>query len=465
MIKTEDYTRELMTIFFSQKKIIIYSTVFLGLWALAIALFWPPTFAAEGTLLIKGTQRVKSPEALEVSQSPTSLIAETSKEDLTSEMKVLLAFDVLKNTLVRLKEQNLLPSNVSLQDEVELQRAVDRMQKAIQVEVIPVSNVIEVRYMHRDPRFAVTALKILFEEYLRYRFALYNPSETESFYKQQASRFSQGISELEDRLVAVSRKAGSTRPDLEIENNLMIKKELEQQLVRLRGAAVEKRLLIQDIERALTSSDLQLFSYLDVPSINALAEKVEAMMVARANLLSLYTTESQKIQNSEAEIDTATKALRDEVSSYRHNQGSILQGLEAQIVELEGRLNVIAGGNLALSDHQVEIDRIRRELELQNQSYNVFTKRWEEARMNASPEANSLFAINVLSRPAVSDTPVFPKRGILVPLGLLAGFITGCCLGFVREYFDHSFKKPEDVNKYTNLPTIISIPKWESLEG
>jgi len=39
---------------------------------------------------------------------------------------------------------------------------------------------------------------------------------------------------------------------------------------------------------------------------------------------------------------------------------------------------------------------------------------------------------------------------------LLVGLLLGCSLGFVREYFDHTFKKPSDVMAYAGLPVIIS---------
>ena len=66
--------------------------------------------------------------------------------------------------------------------------------------------------------------------------------------------------------------------------------------------------------------------------------------------------------------------------------------------------------------------------------------------------------VSILSEAFPSDGPVFPKKQIVIPLGLLIGFITGLSFAFIREYFDHTFKKPSDVQTYVDLPVIFSIP-------
>ena len=52
----------------------------------------------------------------------------------------------------------------------------------------------------------------------------------------------------------------------------------------------------------------------------------------------------------------------------------------------------------------------------------------------------------------------FPGMEVIIPLGILIGFITGLSLGFLREFFDHTFKKPSDVENFIGLPVIFSIP-------
>jgi hypothetical protein len=47
---------------------------------------------------------------------------------------------------------------------------------------------------------------------------------------------------------------------------------------------------------------------------------------------------------------------------------------------------------------------------------------------------------------------------MLLVVGVLAGLVTGFSLGFVREFFDHSFKNPRDLEQFSGLPLLFSIP-------
>lgn len=461
MVKTEDYVRDLTTIFFAQKRIVLLTTLLFTVLALLVAFLWPPIYASEGTIFVKSKKREKSPEALEISQGQSSLMTAVTKEDLASELNIITSYDVLENTLKQLAAGQQLHDPLDLADTMALQRAVGALKDSLEINLVPSSNIIEVRYLHRDPQYALAVLRQLFDEYLRYRFDIYNPTETESFYKNQTVKFNEVILAQEKQLLLLNQAAGTPRPDLEIENNIGIKKTLEQQLVDLRSQQIEKQQQVRRLETALTAKNPQLFSALGVSAIATLAEKVQGVMLERAGLLSLYRADSQKIRNIDRQLETSFAALQKEVEGYVKDQHSAVEILDQQIVMLEERIQGLVERNLALSGHQIEMQRLNRELDLGRQSHDIFMKRWEEARINSSPEANSLFAINVLSRPTVSAAPVFPKRGTLIPIGILAGYITGCCFAFVREFFDHTFKTPEDVSRYAALPTIFSIPEYE----
>jgi capsular exopolysaccharide synthesis family protein len=50
-------------------------------------------------------------------------------------------------------------------------------------------------------------------------------------------------------------------------------------------------------------------------------------------------------------------------------------------------------------------------------------------------------------------------------LGIFLGAFGGISLGFFSEYIDHTFKKPEDVEKILNLPVITAIPAMGLTSG
>ena len=113
---------------------------------------------------------------------------------------------------------------------------------------------------------------------------------------------------------------------------------------------------------------------------------------------------------------------------------------------------------MKLKKQLIDSQRIGREINLFEFSQETFSKRREEAKTATAENVPS--DISILSRAFPSNGPVFPKKTVVIPLGLLVGFLTGFSLGFLRQYFDHTFKKPSDVENYLGLPVIFSIPKW-----
>ena len=70
--------------------------------------------------------------------------------------------------------------------------------------------------------------------------------------------------------------------------------------------------------------------------------------------------------------------------------------------------------------------------------------------------------VSIMSRALAPVDPSFPIPNIIVPLGVLLGLLTGCTLGFMREFFDHTFKGPSDAERYVGVPVLFSLAKPQS---
>jgi hypothetical protein len=69
-----------------------------------------------------------------------------------------------------------------------------------------------------------------------------------------------------------------------------------------------------------------------------------------------------------------------------------------------------------------------------------------------------------MNRAFPSNGAIYPKKRIVIPLGVLVGFLMGFSFGFLRHYFDHTFKKPTDVEHVAELNVIFSIPFYEEFQ-
>lgn len=452
-MKTENYLRELYSILFSQKRIILATTLVILIAAVLISFLWPPMYSASGTVLVRGKKLEKSPEAIErVELRP---IQSLTKEDLLSEAQMLTSADVIELTIKDLKTRNLY-RNRNGSSAVE---EVYALKNGLKTEIVPTSNIIEISFFDRDREFALNFLQSLMEQFVAYRLRIYNPNQAEAFFTQQADAYRGRLEAKEKELMELIEKNRVPDPQKELENNLLVKADLDRQLNALKTEAIEKNQYVEHLERGLRNRDAHYFSFVDNRPINELSGKLQDLFVERGKVLRSYSAQSDKVKLIDRHIEDTFDLLRAEVNAYKDNYARRLQIIREKITSLRQRINEIEAHNVQLKKQTLDQRRIETEANLYQSSYETFSKRREESKTLTAENVPSY--ISIASKAFPSDGPVFPVKHVVIPLGVLIGLVTGCSFGFVRHYFDHTFKKPGDVENYAGLPVLFSIPNWE----
>lgn len=452
-MKTENYLKEFYFILFAQRKVILWTTILFFILSVLIAFLWPPVYSASGSILAKAKKVEKDPEAIEnVELRPFPI----TKEDLASESEILTSPDVIERTIRLLQEKNLYKKTDKLSDEVY------KIQNQLKTVIIPASNVIEVTFYNGNPDNAVSILGTLMDQYVFYRMNVYSPSEAEGFYSQQADQFKNELQSNENNIMGIVGNSRIADPQKEIDKNILLKKDLEQQLLTLKSEAIEKEGNISHLDRALKEKNIQYFSYIDNKPLNDLSAKLQELTLERGKVLRVYNEKSDKIKLIDKQIEDTFSLIKSEISAIRANLQKQLHIVQNKITAVKSDISALNDSNVQLQKQLIDSQRIAREIKLQEFSYETFSKRREEARINNTAATTSLANVSILSKAFPSDGPVFPKKPVVIPLGMLVGFITGCSFGFLREFFDHTFKKPSDVYNYVGLPVIFSIPERSS---
>lgn len=459
MLKTEDYKRELISILFAQKHLIFWTAWVIFAGAVAIAFFWPPTYAARGSVLVTGKQiKQRGTEALEKGETR---LYETKKEDLASEVQILTSPEVVGNALRRVREKHpqfAAPGAGADSD------PVYRVLRNLKTTIVPASNVVEVTFLHDQPMAAVDLLAAVMDEYLSYRQQFYRVERpSPAFFADQAQRFNEGIRGKEDELIGIVNETRVADPRAEMAENIRLKKSLEALLNGLRNQRIDTRLTLEQIEKALAGEDIQYFSYINNPLISEISLKVAALQTERGTLLRIYQPGSDKVTAVDEQLRDTWRSLKNEVGAYKEDVRRRLTVLDQQIREIERDITGYDDRNVALQEQIVASERLAREAGVLKTSYEQYSARRDEVEIDAQlGEGEPLVYASIMNRAYPSDGPVFPKRGVVLPFGLLVGLLVGCSLGFVREYFDHTFKKPSDVAAYAGLPVLFSIGRPHS---
>jgi succinoglycan biosynthesis transport protein ExoP len=456
MVYSEDYIRELTIIFFVQKKIILGTTAIIAAIALLIVLFWPNTYAIKGKILVRAKKIEKNPELLE---ETSYRMFELTTEDLYSEVEILKSPDVIEKTVEYLHENKIMFEDVNFDAEAK-QKLIGQIISKLDTNLIPSSNVIEVTLYDKNPERALILLQQIMKHYMLHRAGVFSPAEAIPYFEKNVDKFVDELNKEGKELTLLAKSSQAPDPKKEIEKNMALKQDMEKQINQIKSQIIEKNIYVANLKQTMESDDIQLFSFIENFSINKFSESLQALLVEKGNLLRVFHPDSSKARRITEQIETTYGLLKNEVNSYMNDQISQLNSFKNILNSLENRLIELNKNNINVYTNMLASGPIKRKYDVLNTSYDTFIRRLEEARISSSSDSNSLFSISVAAKPYYSGGPYFPNFS-LIPFGILVGFIAGLSLGFLREFFDHTIKRPEDVSNTLKVPTLFSIPRAE----
>ena len=150
--------------------------------------------------------------------------------------------------------------------------------------------------------------------------------------------------------------------------------------------------------------------------------------------------------------------LREEIKRYADDKKIQLQIIEGKIEVLSQEIEDTEQDNIELRTNQIELDQLEKDLNVIRNSYDFIFQRNQESMLAGDPQQNNFNSyISILSPALAQPDPIFPKPKVLIPLGIVTGLSIGLTLGFLYEFFDHTYKRPEEVGQRMHIPVILSI--------
>lgn len=155
------------------------------------------------------------------------------------------------------------------------------------------------------------------------------------------------------------------------------------------------------------------------------------------------------LQESLGELEVELAA-----STYKNNSE-----LLARIDKLNVLAEKLKKETAGLQTKRMAVDSAYRQAQLMKESLDIFAKRAEEAKINDSIAHSRLAGdVSILSRAKGTATLAFPQKGLVIVMGLAAAVLVGMSLGLLAEFFDHTVRRTEDIQRYSDLPVLGSFP-------
>ncbi len=176
---------------------------------------------------------------------------------------------------------------------------------------------------------------------------------------------------------------------------------------------------------------------------------------------SLIATEKEKKSGAlTTGIDTDKAALESTMKSEQAHLASLRarkKSLAEELAKREKALN-------ELSPLEGEIARMKRNISLSEQEYLKYRDNLQATEISAALDSAHVSNVKILQPATLPVAPVKPRKTRMIAIGLFIAFFGSIGFAFVIEYFDHSFKTNEEVERRLGLPILATIPKVRKRE-
>jgi polysaccharide biosynthesis transport protein len=193
-------------------------------------------------------------------------------------------------------------------------------------------------------------------------------------------------------------------------------------------------------------------------SISMLKNKVAQLQMELNEMKPRFTADYELVQQLQKTLDLNVALLREEMQRSLRALKINAAAIEAQMQELE---NIMAQLNLNLTTTAGEravYENLRQEYAIARDAYVNSRAQLEQARLSLSLNQGRQ-NITLVDRPFPPSAPYRPNRLLIIVLGFIAAVFLAIATALTVDHFDHTIKKPEDIERYLGASFLGSMPR------
>jgi len=471
--------RDIFHVVFKRKRLIAIIFLAITLPGLIATLTKKASYVATAKVMISTQRDDPTVQPTDINRLETIQLNESL---VNSEVHVIKSRDLLDNVVRSLAmagdATEVLP--VLSKNAIPFGQQVIAMSTNLLITPIKASNVIQIDYKASDPSYATRVVNRVVDEYLAYHAEVHGAKGLPRFYDEQQRLLETRLNKAEERLGAFALEQGVASPKDEILATVRAVGELSSALRELNTSVAGTEERVRAIREQIASQPevVKRSQFLEVnPVITQLSTQLVDREVDRVALLRKYTEKDRHVRDNgdeiaelKAEIDAEVHERPTIVSHqlYRMNplreeRLRMLLDLESQLKEMRARQVMVeedvSRSNrrlMTLQQKSIEYDRLEQEVKNSRDTYELYVKREQEARISQAMDEQKLVNVNVVQRPAL-PLPRSDSQRVAVAVLLLSGLVLGLAAAYGREYMGRALRSEYDVGRHLGLPLLASI--------
>lgn len=358
--------------------------------------------------------------------------------------------------------------------------AVRTLKNKMTVQALPDSNIIEVTYTSRDPEQAAEVLRNLDRLYIAKHVAVNRPPGVADFFDKQTQQYHNELAAAETRLASFDLQQNAPAPDLEKEILLRKTTEFDGELKQAHADIAETTKRIHALEDELATTPARMPTQ-QTTSDNAqlmanLKSSLQDLETKRTDLLEKYQPDYRPVKEIEKQIKQVQAAIASAEANPLHqvttDQNPTHQLLDselakdrAELASLHARVAATAPIVSTYTKEALLIDQkgiarqdLLRAVSTAEQNYLLYLNKGEQARISDALDTRRILNVAVSQAATVPALPVNSPLLLILAGGVLATLISSGS-AFAADYFDQSFRTPDEIIRYLDMPVLAAFPK------
>jgi uncharacterized protein involved in exopolysaccharide biosynthesis len=474
--------RDLVGILFRRRQLMLRSFAVMFLGVLVAAFFVVAhTYQSEMKIMVKHDRQDPVVTA-EISNAPQAYTDGATDTELNSEVELLRSRDLLEQVVKEtgLDQKRSLLSFGSTDPAARTAKAVAKLSAALNIELLKKTNIIRVAYTAKEPNLAAHVLTALSAGYLAKHIEVRRPAGALQFFEQQTDHYRKGLADTEVRLAAFSQDEQTVAGTLTRDTQVAKLVDFDATLRTTQASITESERRIKDLETQLASTPQRMETALRKTDAYTLLENLQsgllALEVKRTELLTKFDPSYRSVQEVDQEIAQTKTAIAEAEKSPTIDQTTDrdptfellreeLAKAKADLAGYQGRAGAMAAAIGGYRESLVKMDQkalaqgdLLREAKADEDNFLLYMHKREEARISDAMDQRRLVNVALVDEPAVPAMPT-TSPWLFALLGTLLAAAVSIILAFMAEYFDPSFRTPDQVTEFLDVPVFASIPK------
>ncbi len=477
--------REVAGILFRHRRLLAISFLATFAGVAIVTLLFGVRYKAHTEILVK-QQRQETAVSADGNTEELSKDDQARAREINTEVELLSSNDLLeqivKDTHLDEKEMHFWNQWIPTErgQEAAVAKAVRKLKDKMEVDSVPDSNIIEVTYPSRDPELAAQVLQELDKLYIAKHVAVNRPAGVVDFFDKQTKSYEGQLTDAESRLASFDLEQNAASPDLE--RDILLKKandfDGELQEARADISQTEKR--IRALNGLLTSTPERLSTQQTMSDNQQLLANLKTSLTDleknRTDLLEKYQPDYRPVKEVEKQIAQTQAAITaaegnplrqvttDQNPTHELLQSELakskadLEALHAKVAATQPIVQTYSQAALQLDQKDLKRQDLMRSVKTAEQNYLLYLNKREQARINDALDKQRILNVAISEAATVPALPIVSPLLYILAGGLLA-LMVSMGSAFAADYFDQSFRTPDEVIRYLDMPVLAAFPK------